>query len=379
MSEAIGKPAPRPIPVFPIACWALGLVGFSQLVIGGLALAARLDDAQQVRVIEKPKYIPIEVPPKANAADAAAVITRPPVPSLPPPVVEAEPIAAPEIADPVSEKLVRDARKARVAGDMIAAITKLEESLKQSPDDPSVHYEMGLVFEAMGIYDKASQHYEKVFRMGVSGAGSLYEHAAAKLRDGFEQPGDSLGKLALGRVRIFKDTRFQSGERVILTIPVQKGPGTEIDPSEIQVEVQLFNRTAKGEIVKLEDRSWAREEWPAPPFDFAGGEEPLRVIYVIPAQDLRTSHLFGQDKYYGQVVSLYYKGEILDVQAWPRDLAGRVDKPAPANVTPQDPAFDPLPPGGFNPDNPLLPSFPSDVPPDSTPVPPRIEDLPLPR
>jgi hypothetical protein len=380
MSEALGKTvATRKTPVFPIACWALGLVGFSEMVVGGMALAARLEDSKQVKIIERERIVPVEIPAKQDP-NAASVVTRPPVPALPPPVVapDPEPIAAPQIADPLSERLVRDARKARVAGDMMSAITKLEESLKQSPGDPSVHYEMGLVFETMGIYDKASSHYEKVFQMGVSGAGSLYELAGAKLRDGFEQPGDSLGKLALGRVRIFDDKRFEDGQRVMLTIPVQKSPGAEIDPSEIQVEVQFFNRTAKGEIVKLEDRSWAREEWPAPPFDFAGGEEPLRVIYVIPAQDLQTRHLFGEDKYYGQVVSLYYKGEILDVQAWPRDLAGRADKPAPANVPQQEPAFDQLPPG-FNPDSPLLNPLPSDVPPDATPLPPTIESLPLPK
>lgn len=380
MSESIGKnPASRRPPVFPIACWALGLVGFSELVIGGMALAARLEDSKEVRIVEKEKFIPFEVPAKRDE-NAASVVTRPPVP-VAPPVIAApnpEPIIAPEIADPVSEKLVRDARRARVSGDMMAAITKLEESLKQSPEDPSVHYEMGLVFEAMGINDKAASHYERVFQMGVSGSGALYELAARKLRDGFDQPGDSLGKLALGRVQIFKDTRFENGERVILTIPVQKSPGEEIDPAEIQVEVQIFNRTAKGEIVKLEDRSWAQEQWPLPPFDFAGGEEPLRVTYIIPSQDLRTRHLFGQETYYGQVVSLFYKGEILDVQAWPRDLAGRVDKPAPVNMPQQDPVFDQLPPG-FNPDNPLLPSFPSDVPPDATPIPPEIDSLPLPK
>jgi hypothetical protein len=387
MSEAIGKMAPaKKTPVFPIACWALGLVGFSELVVGGMALAARLEDSKQVKIIEREKLIPVEISPekKPAAEIPPSVVTRMPVPDAPPPAVpkvEPAPIAAPVIADPMSERLVRDARKARVAGDMMSAITKLNESIKQSPEDPSVHYEMGLVFEAMGIYDKASEHYEKVFQMGVSGAGSLYELAAAKLRDGFEQPGDSLGKLALGRLKIFKDTRFEHGERVILTVPVQKSPGAEIDPGEIQVEVQFFNRTSKGEIVKLEDRSWAKEEWPEPPFDFAGGEEPLRVTYVIPSQDLRTRHLFGQEKHYGQVVSLYYKGEILDVQAWPRDLAGRVDKPAPANALPQqqEPMFDQLPPN-YNPDAPLLPlptqDLPGDIPADATPVPPPIESLP---
>jgi hypothetical protein len=123
--------------------------------------------------------------------------------------------------------------------------------------------------------------------------------------------------------------------------------------------VLFFNRTSKGEIIQLEDKSWVtKQEWAALPFDWAGGEEPLRVTYVIPGQDTRTEHLFGMQTYYGQVVSLSYKGEVLDVQAWPRDLAARVARPAAASGGQQQaPEFlDQLPPD-FNPDAPLLPTL----------------------
>jgi tetratricopeptide (TPR) repeat protein len=237
------------------------------------------------------------------------------------------------------------------------AIVKLEEALSQSPDDPSVHYELGLVHEQMGVFDTAAAHYEKVFQMGVSGAGSLYGLAAAKLRDGFEQPDAMLGKLALGRVRIFNDPKDAAGQRVILTIPVQRAPDGEIDVAEIAVSVTFFNRTSKGEIVQLENKSWVTEQWVSMPFDWVGGEESLRMTYVIPAQDGQTEHLFGGRSYYGQVVSLLYKGEILDVQAWPRDLAARIPKAASANLgDPMLPEFQDSMPPGFDPNLPLLPS-----------------------
>jgi len=223
-----------------------------------------------------------------------------------------------------------------------------------------VQYELGLVHEQMGVFDTAAAHYEKVFQMGVAGAGTLYEKAAAKLRDGFEQPTDMLGKLALGRVRIFNNPNYASGQRVILTIPVQKGPAEIIDVADIAVSVVFFNRTSKGEIIQLEDKSWVTEQWVTLPFDWVGGEECLRMTYTIPPQDQQTAHLFGDQTYYGQVVSLLYKDEVLDVQAWPRDLAARIPKP-PA-TGPRDtllPEFqDKLPPD-FNPDMPLLPALPS--------------------
>ncbi|HSP43996.1 MAG TPA: hypothetical protein VLO11_14070, partial [Luteolibacter sp.] len=204
-----------------------------------------------------------------------------------------------------------------------------------------------------------SEYYEKVFRQGVSGAGSLYEMAAAKLRDGFDLPGGMLGKLSLGRVRIFKNPNHDDGQQVILTIPVQKAPAAEVDVAEIAVSVVFFNRTSRDEIVQLENQSWVTERWVTLPFDWAGGEENLRMIYTIPPQDERSEHLFGSREYYGQVVSLMYQGEVLDVQAWPRDLAARIPRmsggPAMQGLPPE--FQDSLPPD-FDPEMPLLPPLP---------------------
>ena len=109
-----------------------------------------------------------------------------------------------------------------------------------------MHYELGLVHEQMGVFDTAAAHYEKVFQMGVSGAGSLYELAAGKLRDGFEQPDAMVGKLSLGRVRIFNNPKNEEGQRVVLTIPVQKAPGGEIDVADLAVSVTFFQPHFQG-------------------------------------------------------------------------------------------------------------------------------------
>ena len=361
VSEKPNAPLAGRPPVFAICCWALALMAFSQLLVAGLALAQRLEVSREVRTVikEVPKLIAVRVPAAGAAAASSSVVSHPPVEppaiSLPPPT----PVTLPQVGDPRSERMVREARQARVAGDMGLAIVKLEEALSQSPADPSVHYELGLVHEQMGVFDTAAAHFEKVFQMGVSGAGSLYALAAGKLRDGFEQPDAMLGKLSLSRVRIFKDSKNDSGERVILTIPVQKAPGEAIDVAEIAVSVTFFNRTSKGEIVQLEDKSWVTEQWVTMPFDWAGDEESLRMTYLIPPQDGQTEHLFGGRSYYGQVVSLLYKGEILDVQAWPRDLAAKIPRsPAATSGDPLLPEFqDSLPPD-FDPNLPLLPPLP---------------------
>ena len=352
----------HPLPVFALACWFLVLVVLSQLVIAGVALAERFENSKQVRIIEKdvPKYITVELPAPPPVEVPVIVRAQDPAEMLAAPRPEPSPLAIPTIADPRAERLVLDARGARVAGDMGMAILKLEEALIHAADDPVVHYEMGLVHEQMGVYDIASKHYEKVFQAGIEAAGNLYELAAAKLRDGFAQPADMLGKLSLGRVRIFKDPQHEAGERTILSIPVQKAPDAEIEVSDIEVVVTFFHRNGRGEIHQLEDHSWVEQQWVSLPFDWAGGEETLRMSHIIPSNNALDEHLFGSLNYYGQVVSLVYQDEVLDVQAWPRDLAARIPRQAAQDnggMAPEflDPGF--LPPD-FDPDNPLLPMLP---------------------
>lgn len=365
----------KPNRVFAIACCALGLIAFSQLLIAGMALAARLENSSRIRIVEREveKIVPLHNPapsillgasPETNAASQITLVPTPEKNSVEPPSIpEPTQLVTPAIADPRAERLVNEARTARVAGDMGMAIVKLEEALQQSPKEPNALYELGLVHELMGVYDQASIYYEQVFQLGVTGSGELYKAAAAKLRDGFEQPDEMRGKIALGRVRIFNDPQAAEGKRVVLSVPVSKAPGQEIKSTDIEVEVTFFNKSANDKIVQLDDESWATYNWATLPFDWAGGEEILRVNYQIPKRDNQTNHLFGELDYYGQVVTLSYKGEILDVQAWPRDLAAKIGQ-APANTDPANsfPEFldkDTLPPN-FDPEIPLLTPLPSE-------------------
>lgn len=360
------------ISVFPVACWFLALMAFVQLMVAGMALATRFEESRVVQVVEKevPRPVIVRVPAPASEpslADLPPVAAQPiktiatPEPLRLEPAIPPTPLKVPQVADPWSERMVNEAREARVAGDMGRAIVKLQEALAKSPDDAGVHYELGLVHEQMGVFDLAAAHYEKVFQMGATGAGALYAMAAAKLRDGFETPDAMLGKLSLGRVRIFKNPNHASGKQVILTVPVQKSPTEEIDITQIAVEVIFFNRTSKGEIVQLQDKSWVTEQWMSLPFDWVGGEESLRMTYTVPRADHETEQLFGGNTYYGQVVSLTYAGEVLDVQAWPRDLAARIPKqPSMPQGDLMLPEFQDSMPPDFDPELGVLPELPAE-------------------
>ncbi len=353
--------------VFQLSCWVLALLAFVELLSAGLALAARMESTRQVRVVEREvtKFVPM---PMAAAAapeamkPSASIVAKPPQPeeASAPAQVQARPLATPAIADPMVEKLVMEARKARVAADMVQAITKLEEAQSREPNDPNVEYELGLVHEAMEVFETASEHYQNVMNMGATKAGALYPLAAAKLRDGIKDAADMRSQLTLGRTRIFKDVNYEDGERVVLTIPVQAAPGTNIGPDDFDVKVWFFDIIRGKEIVPTTAETSIREfKWVSGAIDWAGGEELLRVTYIIPHRDVQDEHLFGQRVYYGQSVELNYKNKMIDLQAWPRDLAARTQKPVQAQPGLPDapPEFldkDTLPPG-FNPDNALLP------------------------
>ena len=264
---------------FALACCALGLIAFSQLLIAGMALAARLEDSQKIRIVEREveKLVPYPNPAPIQPLGAQPNTNTLPNITLDPShnknpvasqsITEPTQLVTPAIADPRAERLVTEARTARVAGDMGMAIVKLEEALKQSPNEPNALYELGLVHELMGVYDQASIYFEQVFQIGVTGSGELYKAAAAKLRDGFELPGEMRGKIALGRVRIFKDPAAVGGKRTVLSIPVTKAPDQEVQSSDIEVSVTFFNKTSNGNIIQLEDESWASANWASLPFD----------------------------------------------------------------------------------------------------------------
>ena len=247
---------------------------------------------------------------------------------------------------------------------------------------------MGLCLETMGIYDRARQYYNQVFQLGTTGAGQLYLQAADKLKQGFEQPQDKIGRIALGRVGVYRDPNKEAGEKVIITIPVQSVPGEQIEGRDLEVTVNIFDEVgAHKEIVRADtDLCPTERKWVNEPTDWATGEELLRVTYTIPVQDPQQEHLFGEKRYYGQVVELSYKGELIDSLAQPRILARKLNKPYAPSV-----ALDQEMPPDYNPDNPLLPNAPtdelsnSDIPPlidlppsDETPlpVPPEYQDLP---
>ncbi len=350
----------------------LAVIAFIEVVAVGLALALRMNSQKAPVVVERvvTEYLPIQPP----AANSRATITEPAADStaepspLPAPFTtaeellnsEAEPLDAtpslktPFIANPEVERLVVQARQARVRDDIGAAVLKLEAAEGIAPEEPNVLYQFAEVFGAVGHYDKAADYYQKVFNLGPVRAGALYELASRKLSLGFEQGMGMEGKMRLGRIRHYSDQGDNGSKRVVLTIPVLAAPGQGVDTNKLSIQVTFYDKR-NGKVYQATSDSNLSHKWATPPLDWGdSGEELLQYTYIIPPVDERDRHLLGERMHFGQVVEMRYGGELIDHQAWPRTLAEQ------RGIQEASPLFIPSDflPGQINEANPLLPPLP---------------------
>lgn len=308
----------------------------------------------------------------AKATDAAANSTAAEnITPLAPAATHQAQNALPPITNPKVEALVEEASSAHINGDLIAALLKLEDAESIDKNEPAIYYRKALLFEDMSHWEKAADNYEKLFNMG-SNIGIYYHRAALKLSQGINPESQNQGLLMLGNIA----TRTSPEKlQAKLIIPVRSMPDREFDPDLIEIRVHYYDIVDDKRIepVPSSRQDNISNRWLTLPADWNdGGEEIIESTYTLPPIQAADAHIFGHRKYFGHVAELYYKGELLDQQAYPRRLhAIHADKnrlaPAPDEPPLENetlPSFDdeaypveePLP--NINPDNPLLPPLP---------------------
>lgn len=322
--------------MFHVSCWVLGLAAFVQLMSVGVALAF-----QNQRIPEPEERIVKEyvVVPAARTAPVTVAPQRPkPVAVVPPKplpdladlkevlpdlesvakVAEEDVLSVPPpVLDPVVEALLKDARKARVGGDLMLALTKLQEAELREPKDPNVLYGLGATYEEFGIFDKARDYYYDVFNSGPS-AGSLFEKASFKVAQGLVPDVKDLARLGWGRMT--NPTQEPNGERRTLILPIEVDTSKDFDPMLITPRVRFYEEVDGQVGQAIIQQGDSGSEWVTGAADWKDGEEIAEVWYFVPDQDAATGLLFGQRKFYGFVAELYYDGRLVDIRAQPRTL-----------------------------------------------------------
>ena len=259
------------------------------------------------------------------------------------PVVEPAVLAsAPQIDDPVLERLVNEARTARISGDTMLAILKLEEAQLKEPKNPHVLYQLALNHETLGTYDTAADYYVEVFSLGPLKAGSLWKKASSKIEKGIVTSITDLA--ALGAVRKMLPQQTPRGQRRGITLSISVAPGKEIDPMLLRPSVTFFEKV-DGKIASapIEESIEGRgNTWLDQPVNYHDGEEMVEVWYLARDQDAREDYLFNKREFYGYVVELYYDDKLIDIIAQPRTLHGEMRSQKAAGDAGWDPELDQL-------------------------------------
>lgn len=216
------------------------------------------------------------------------------------------------------DRLLKASRVAMIEGDMRRCIVRLEQASVINPEHPALLYFFGMAYEKLLNVDKAREYYTKLFAMRER-AGAFFEKAAMRLKGGFETPDAMRGKMSFGPIQSRHSYNTTDGETVVLTIPVLLAPGQDIRPEDVYISIQFFD-IVNGRNVQLTRAESPATRWLHEELDWGDGEELLEVTYRMPVLSGEEIAAFGELKYYGYTVKLFYKGEPLDCIGSPAAL-----------------------------------------------------------
>jgi tetratricopeptide (TPR) repeat protein len=352
-AEVVDKTAFSRRPTFAIVCGLLGLVAFIQVVMVGVALASRVGETRVVEVTEAGEVKVVYIPTIADAlpevekqqprsydailkaygntkdgtggADYQLTPDKK-IPKRRNPGVGIRPEQSSDLGRFMAiknsrvEKLVEEAKSLHLSGDVVRAVLKLAEAEIIDADEPAIIYRRALIFEDMRNWERAADEYEKLLALGIE-VGAYYEIATDKITNGVKNAPDVV-PFQLGNVvqRVSED---QLAARVV--IPVRRITDREIEPSQIDVRIFFYDIVDNKEVepVPQQREQNIHKRWVTEPTDWAGKtEESAEAVYQLPALELADVHLFGERRYFGHVVELYYKGELMDQYAYPGRLHG---------------------------------------------------------
>ncbi len=350
-AEKVSKHGVGKRPTFAIVCGLLCIVAFIQLVMVGMAVASRVGETRVVEVIKAGDVNVVYIPTLADAVpevkkqkprsydDIMKAYGNPSASAGSEPEVSSKKLIKKRnpgvgirpgqqvdqgrffpIKNSRVEKLVEEAKSLHLAGDMVRAVVKLDEAEAMDEKEPAIIYRRALIFEDMRNWERAVEEYDKLFSLGPE-IGYYYEIANDKISNGVKEAPDVV-PFQLGNVvpRVGDD---QLSARVV--IPVRRLTNREIEPSQIDVRIFFYDivDNKKVEPVPQQREQNIQKRWVTEPTDWAGNtEERAEAIYELPTLELSDVHLFGERRYFGHVVELYYKGEIMDQFAYPGRLHG---------------------------------------------------------
>jgi hypothetical protein len=289
--------------------------------------------------------------PFGDATPAAANLPATTPPPKPTPVPNVPRTADAAQAARLKER-IDQGRMLRERGDTYAAVTLLREAVAMDDANPEPRAELAMTYEKMGFSEKAAECWKGIYEMGEA-AGVYFAAADGRLKASQQEAlkqagpeavvpaagvtpaagisivpeklgvkGDSkLGLLEIKRADEASDANTK--RKFVLHVPIKARPRARIDVHDVLVQVMFYD-IVNG---KALDRTSATVsyKYTNPPCDWADDDvETLEVTYMLP--ELRVTD--EDRKYYGYLVSLYYKNALQDYKSDPPALAQKAVPPA---------------------------------------------------
>jgi hypothetical protein len=332
---------------FAVAVSLLGVVALVQLGAVGYAFFSRYKaNLRTPQPVLPAKIAAVEQPappaPAPTAApDAAPTAAPQEVASLPKPTpvpqATPEPVLTPEAR---INEMVDQAKALRERGDMSTALTRLREAQTISGNNALVISEMAITYEKMGLTDKATEQWQRIYNMGEE-AGIYFAAAEAKLRAGIGgtaapkeeniQPGSVLG---IEEIKLIEESDSNADKKLAIDIPIRARPSVRIDVREVVIQVYFYDTINDQSVVQT--NATVSSRWITPPVDWTTDNvETLEVQYLQPRPaDRKEARFTGNRKYYGYIVRVYYKSELQDMRSDPVKLLK--DFPPPLTLKSED-------------------------------------------
>lgn len=357
-----------------ISCVALAAVAGAQIAAAALVRSPR-DAAQEVAVTVRPPHDTSEIREYDPFADP---LNPPPdpYPEMNVPPGEPPPVPDPAVPEPPHGRTLPARLDVPITnaeclehleeglylasqGDTLQAVKRLREALRLQPDHPMLLYNLAKTLELMGQREKALVQWSALRRLGPD-AGDYYLLAIERLKEYDPDLAEAVaaedaaeiepeGRFVAASVESVRPPAVEGGEVISFKVRLERRqPEPVTSPEDILLAIHFFDsvngrriaRTTalKPEILPLDSS-----------VDWRDGAEEFIFEYRQPPMTPDEIIRFGQRKYYGYVLEVYYQNRLQDVKAEPPQLTAFARELPVEEAPPEDgePQMDGMPGRGL--------------------------------
>lgn len=226
------------------------------------------------------------------------------------------------ITHPGARRMLALALEYRTSGNMPAALRALRDANTLSPSHPRILSELASTYTHMGLDEKAAEFWRSVYVLGAERAGAFYDLADMALKGNLlEESAVTDTVLSIGEIETFRGSSVSEGEKVTLRIPILSRPGSAPNAADMAMLVYFYDTVNGGDFAPT--TATTNEDFVSIPYDWQEGNvEVIEESYFQPVFTEVEKKELGERKYFGYIIELYYRDELQQVTAEPKELMG---------------------------------------------------------